>query len=160
MFNNRLPMMYGGFYNPYLRSGGRVDYYYNYNDIIVFNIQPDGTIAWSSRVEKQQTSSNDQGYFSSYAMNTVADKLCFVFNDNPHNTRTNSIRATVSTSNSTVVTVAEVDRNGQVTRYPLFQNKEEGIMTRPKICRQVGRRDMALYGEKGRTYKFGLLSFQ
>lgn len=152
----------GGFYNPYYynRFNNRVDYFYHYNDIIVVNIQPDGTIAWSARVPKQQISSNDQGLYSSYAMNTVADKLCFIFNDDPNNVGSRVQYQTNSESRNTVVTVAEVDRDGKVTRYPLFQNKEEGIMTRPKICRQIGRRDMALYGEKGRAYRFGLLSFQ
>jgi hypothetical protein len=58
------------------------------------------------------------------------------------------------------VTIAEVDRNGVVKRAPLFQNKEQGVVVRPKLSKQVGRRDMAIYGESGRRYKFGVLTFE
>ncbi|MCB0586514.1 MAG: hypothetical protein KDD06_14485, partial [Phaeodactylibacter sp.] len=49
----------------------RFDYYYNYNDIIVVNIQPDGNIEWATRIPKRQETINDGGYYSSYAMSIV-----------------------------------------------------------------------------------------
>ena len=39
------------------------EYEYYYNDIIVVNIQPNGEIEWTARIPKQQTTSNDGGYF-------------------------------------------------------------------------------------------------
>jgi hypothetical protein len=160
------PYSYSSFYDPYDRFGNRnnnrqPDYYFNYNDIIVVNIQPDGEIAWSARIPKRQTSINDFGMYSSYGMSIVADKLYFIYNDDPKNLdpRVKKI-ATESPDKYSVVTIAEVDRNGAVKRAPLFQNKENGVVVRPKISKQVGRRDMAIYGESGRKYKFGVLSFE
>lgn len=153
------------FYDPYDRFGNRngnqqYDYYFNYNDIIVVNIQPDGEIAWSARIPKRQTSVNDFGLYSSYGMSIVADKLYFLYNDDPKNLDPRAKKiATETPDKYSVVTVAEVDRNGVVKRAPLFQNKENGVVVRPKISKQVGRRDMAIYGESGRRYKFGVLSF-
>ena len=153
------------FYDPYDRFGNRnnnrqPDYYFNYNDIIVVNIQPDGEIAWSARIPKRQTSVNDFGMYSSYGMSIVADKLYFVYNDDPKNLDPKAKKiATETPDKYSVVTVAEVDRNGVVKRAPLFQNKENGVVVRPKISKQVGRRDMAIYGESGRRYKFGVLRF-
>ncbi|MDZ7876463.1 MAG: hypothetical protein U5L45_02275 [Saprospiraceae bacterium] len=158
------PYSYRSIYDPYGRNNNnnrRPDYYFHYNDIIVVNIQPDGEIAWTARVPKRQESVNDYGQYSSYGMSIVADKLCFIYNDDPKNLdpRAKKIQ-TENPDKYSVVTVAEVDRNGAVNRAPLFQNKEQGVVVRPKLSKQVGRRDMAIYGESGRRYKFGVLTFE
>jgi hypothetical protein len=142
------------------RFNNQMDYYFHYNDIIVVNIQPDGEIAWSSRIPKRQVSVNDGGKYSSYTMSTVADKLYFAYNENPRNLDpTRRVSVAETTDRSSVVFLAEISRDGSLHRYPLFSNRDKGVITRPKICRQVGRRDMAIYGESGRTYRFGVLSF-
>ena len=94
-------------------------------------------------------------------MSIVADKLYFVYNDDPKNLDPKAKRiATETPDKYSVLTIAEVNRDGQVRRSPLFQNKENGVVVRPKISKQVGRRDLAIYGENGRRYKFGVLTFE
>ena len=158
------PYAYSSIYDPYGNRNGynrQPDYYFNYNDIIIVNIQPDGEIAWSARIPKRQTSVNDFGMYSSYGMSIVADKLYFVYNDDPKNLDPKTKRiATETPDKYSVVTIAEVNRDGQVRRSPLFQNKDNGVVVRPKISKQVGRRDLAIYGESGRRYKFGVLTFE
>jgi hypothetical protein len=106
-------------------------------------------------------SRNDGGIYSSYAMSIVADKLFFIYNEDPRNLDPNRKKTfSESPDKSSVVVLAEVNKEGQVKRAPLFQNKEEGIVTRPKICRQIGRKEMAIYGESGRAYRFGTLTFE
>ena len=152
-----------GFNDPFGYRNNRnnqSDYFFNYNDIIVVNIQPDGEIAWSARIPKRQTSKNDYGIYSSYSMCTVADKLYFIYNEDSRNLDANRKKTVAGEPDrNSVVVLAEVNREGKVKRSPLFQNKEEGIVTRPKICRQIGRREVAIYGEKGRGYRFGTISF-
>jgi hypothetical protein len=154
---------YSSYYDPYRynRSNNRrADYYFNYNDIIVVNIQPDGEIASTTRIPKRQVSINDGGTYSSYTMSIVADKLYFAYNENPKNLDPNRAKTVAETPDKySVVTLAEVSRDGSLKRYPMFSNKDKGVVTRPKICRQVGRHEMAVYGESGRTYRFGVLSF-
>jgi hypothetical protein len=158
----------GGWYDPYYdpwsyrnNLNRQRDIYYNYNDIIVVNIRPDGEIAWSARIPKSQMTRNDGGIYSSYAMSTVADKLYFIYNEDSRNLDPNRKKIySESPDKTSVVVLAEVNREGQVKRAPLFQNKEEGIVTRPKICRQISRKEMAIYGESGRTYRFGSLTFE
>ncbi len=159
------PYSYSSIYNPYgynrYGNNRQPDYYFNYNDIIVVNIQPDGEIAWSARIPKRQISVNDFGQYSSYGMSIVADKLYFIYNDDPKNLDPRAKKiATETPDKYSVVTIAEVDRNGAVKRSPLFQNKENGVVVRPKLSKQVGRRELAIYGESGRRYKFGVLSFE
>ncbi len=163
-YNSWSSPYYSSWYDPYgyryNRSNRRSDYYFNYNDIIVVNIQPDGEIAWTTRVPKRQVSVNDGGTYSSYAMSIVADKLYFAYNENPKNLDPKRTKTVAETPDKySVVTLAEVARDGSLKRYPMFSNRDKGVVTRPKICRQVGRRDMAVYGESGRTYRFGVLSF-
>ena len=178
-YRNNYPYSpYGSFYNPYYYNSwgyrslyspygynnynnNRVDYYFNYNDIIVVNIQPDGEIAWTSRIPKRQLSINDNGTYSSYAMSVVADKLYFVFNDDARNFNPKRTKIYQETPDkSSVVALAEVSRDGRVKVSPLFGNKDEGVTTRPKICRQISKNSMAIYGESGRSYRFADLNLK
>ena len=170
-YNDRYdPYGYGGFYrsrfrnNPYgfgYNNYRDQTYYYNYNDIIVVNIKPTGEIEWTARIPKQQVTTNDGGYFSSYAMSIIKDKFYFVFNDNPKNYDPNDKSDHLHGYNgrNSVITLAAVDKNGGVTMDPIFDNRQAGITTRPKICKQIGRNEMLIYGERGRKYRFGSLKF-
>jgi hypothetical protein len=59
--------------------------YYYFNDILVINMSPSGEIEWTEKIPKRQRTTNDGGFFSSYALSVVKDKLYFVFNDHPKN---------------------------------------------------------------------------
>lgn len=151
-----------GFYDPYGYRGNQyrenVDYYYNYNDIIVVNIKPNGEIQWASRIPKRQETRNDGGYYSSYAMAIVRDKICFVYNDNAKNfgAKNNNRRYGFNGSNS-ILTLTEVGMDGSVNTYPISSNREQEVITRPKICKQIGKRKVAIFGERGKRFKFGKL---
>ncbi len=168
-FNNfNDPYGWGWGYYPYspwaysrYRNNFQVDYYYNYNDIIVVNIRPTGEIEWSARIPKRQETRNDGGYYSSYAMSIVRDKLFFVYNDNARNFGSGQKpnRIFNYNGNDSVISVAQINMQGEVTTYPLASNRDVGVISRPKMCKQIGKREMAIYGERGRGYRFGKLTF-
>ena len=139
---------------------GRTDFLYNYNDIIVVNINPEGEIEWTTRIPKNQETYNDGGYFSSYAMSIVRDKIYFVYNDNGRNFDANANRIYGYNGKNSVIALAELRRDGSLKTYPLFSNRTAEVIARPKICKQIGKNEMAIYGEYGRKYKFGHLVFQ
>lgn len=155
---------YYGYYDPfyYSRNNYQTDYYYNYNDIIVVNIRPDGEIEWAARIPKRQETRNDGGYYLSYAMAIVRDKLFFIFNDNARNYSPNRRENHFYNYNGSesVIVLAEIDKSGSLTAYPMASNREAGVITRPKMCKQIGRREMAVFGEQGRGYRFGKLKFE
>ena len=160
--DNNFNGFYGGYYNyynPYFNNN-QFDYYYNYNDIIVVNITPEGEIEWTTRIPKRQETFNDGGYFSSYAMSTVKDKLFFIYNDNARNFDPNENRLHNFNGKYSVIAVTQVNKDGTADTYPMFSNRDAGIITRPKICKQLGRRSMIVYGERGRSYKFANLRFK
>lgn len=142
----------------------RYDNYYNYNDIIVVNIKPDGTIEWTTRIPKRQETLNDGGYYSSYAMATVRDRFYFVYNDNSRNYRAteNDNRRYLYNFNGrfSIVVVSEITKDGALNTFPLFTNRDADVITRPKFCRQNGSRKMMVYGEQGRNYRFANLEFE
>jgi hypothetical protein len=140
-------------------------YYYNYNDIIVVNIRPDGEIEWATHIPKRQITRNDGGYYSSYAMATVRDKLYFVFNDNIRNFSEKENRRKMKRlynfdGRNSVIALAEIKIDGSLTTWPMFSNRDAGIITRPKICLQTASRKMIIYGERGKRYRFANLNFQ
>lgn len=136
-------------------------YYYYYNDIIVANINPDGSIAWVSKIPKRQETSNDGGYFSSFSTSVVRDKLFFIFNDHPKNANEKDPKRLLNfNGKQSVVTLAVLKANGEYDKYGLFSNKDADIITRPKICKQSGKDEMLIYGERNKRYKFGVVKFK
>jgi len=141
----------------------RYEYYYNYYDIIVVNIRPNGEIEWATRIPKRQETLNDDGYFSSYAMTVVRDRFYFIYNDNARNLAPPEDRPrTVQPFNGrqSVIALAEISKDGSLRTWPLYANRDADIITRPKACRQIGSRKMAVYGESGRRFRFATLQFQ
>ena len=149
-------------YNSFYSNNYQTVTYYNYNDIIVVNIQPSGEIEWATRIPKQQSTTDDDGYYSSYAMSIVRDKIYFVYNDNGRNfnkKKKSSNRFYNFNGRNSVIAVAEISKNGELRTFPLLSNRDAGTLTRPKICKQIGKREMLIYGERGRKYKMGSLIF-
>lgn len=136
------------------------DFIYHYNDIIVVNIRPDGSIQWSQRIPKQQRTTNDGGYFSSYAMSIVRDKLYFVYNDNRRNLDPDVRRLQNFNGRNSVVVLSEINKDGALKITPLFDNRETSLITRPKVCRQISRNSMAIYSELRNKFRFAELEFK
>ncbi len=151
----------GGGYNRYNRNGYSDEYEYHYNDVIVVNIQPNGEIEWTARIPKQQITTDDGGYFSSYAMSIVKDKFYFVYNDNYKNFDPSKKGKQYSfKGTNAVITLAEISKNGTVVINPLMSQTDASITLRPKVCTQIGRNELLIYGERGRKYRFGNLVFE
>ena len=126
-----------------LNRTANTTYTYHYEDIIIININPDASIAWTANIPKHQSASNRA--FSSYAHATIRGKIYFVYNER--------------ISRRAPVMYASVDTRGNVNIKELFRNRDEGIITRPLLCRQTSKNEMVLYGERGKKYKFGKVKF-
>ncbi|MCR9286538.1 MAG: hypothetical protein NXI23_04010 [Bacteroidetes bacterium] len=162
-FDNYPYFGYGGFYrSSYYNRRYEHTTYYNYNDILVVNIRPNGEIEWTARIPKRQETENDGGYFSSYAMSIVRDKLYFVFNDNGRNFDGNvkDNRLYNFNGRNSIIALAEVSKEGKVDIQPLYSNRDASILTRPKVCKQIGSKQMAIFGEGARQFRFGSLTFK
>lgn len=135
--------------------------HYYYNDIIVVNISPLGEIEWATHVPKQQITTDDGGYFSSYSFAVTPKAIYMVFNDNGKNFAKDKRKNKIYDFNGSrsVVALVKIRPNGTISKYPLFSNKEEGIITRPKVSKQTQSNELIIYGERSRKYKFARLKF-
>jgi hypothetical protein len=142
-------------------SAANIHFQYFYNDVIVVSIAPDGGIEWCTKIPKHQQTLDDMGYYSSYAMAIISDKMYFIFNDhvrNLTNTRPNRLRT--FNGRHSVVMLATISADGTLEKTPLLSNREQNIITRPQIAKQMNTRIMLLYGENGNRYKFGRIIFE
>ena len=140
----------------------RTIYHYYYNDIIIISFSPDGAIEWKEKIAKSQHTINDSGYFSSYVVMVDKDKLRFIFNDNganltyKHGDAPYTFNANLKNS---IVTMATVDNRGFIKREALFNSKEIGILTRPKVCEQISDNTLILYGQRKKDYRLAKAIF-
>ena len=137
-------------------------YEYHYNDIIVINMSAEGNIEWVKKIPKRQHTANDQGFYSSYALSVVKDKLYFVFNDHPKNLYyTGSGKLfNFNKGPESLVVLATLDSQGKLTREGLFFAKQADILTRPLVCEQVSENEMVLFGQRKKTHRFAKLTFK
>lgn len=142
------------------RPSTRTITYYYYNDIIMVNVGPNGNIDWSVKIPKRQTSINDGGFYSSYAMATNKGKIYLVFNDNPDNLDYAGVgRVSETPTRNQVVTVVSVNTKGEMKRQLLGAGAGE-VIIRPKVCEQISYSEMLLFGQRRKTQQFGRIEFE
>lgn len=137
-------------------------YYYNYNDIIVVNISPEGKIDWTEKIAKRQVTSNDNGFYSSYALAIVGGKLYFIFNDNSKNltySGEGKIHNFIRNKDAIVVMV-ELNAKGEQDKKALFVARDADVIIRPTVCEQVSKQEVVIFGQRRKTQRFAKLRFK
>jgi hypothetical protein len=134
----------------------RTTSYYHYNSVIAVNVNPDMSIAWATKIPKQQVTTDDGGYFSSYEDAVVGDKIFLVFNDNPDNLLiTDPKKIKNFNGRASAATLVTLTSDGKWKKSLLFSNKEEGVILRPKVCEQINQNQFFLYAERGKNFIIG-----
>lgn len=147
-------------YDP--RTGIRnCNYHYYFNDIVIVNINPDGSIAWTRKIPKKQHSINDHGFYSSYIFAYDNSTISIVFNDHIRNIvpeKGKNIKY-MNNPRKAVVALVTVDESGKVKKSPLFAARDQKVIVRPKVFSQVKIDQAIIYGQKKNTYKMGKMTF-
>lgn len=151
------------------KGNTRTAYHYHYNDIIVYRVQENGTFDWIKKIQKDQYSTNDDGYFSSIGGYFTDDKFVFYFNDNKKNYSTAGKfltnlkyvnRTTYSRKSNCVARVEIAIESGDMTREVYTSRSEEKAVAVPKrFVTDYQNNEMFMYFRYGRKEKFGLLKF-
>ncbi|MEI7595221.1 MAG: hypothetical protein WCK02_05685 [Bacteroidota bacterium] len=137
-------------------------YTYNYNDILVVNISPSGEIDWVQKIVKRQRTTDDGGYFSSYAKIIKGNKIYFIFNDNIKNIinpAEKGVYAFNKSKRKSIASIVELSADGSQTKSALFSSKEAQMMIRPKISGIINDNEMVLFGFWGRGQQIAKLTF-
>jgi len=101
-----------------------------YNDLVIHSLSPNGSYDWSQIVRKKQVSEDDNGYYSSYALFNVSDKLHFIYNEEVHP------RADVDDS--------VLWPNGEVNRNYLFNTGDQNVLLVPRVGKQVSENELVI----------------
>lgn len=129
--------------------------YYN-NDILIMRLEEDGELRWAERIGKLQVASRST--FSSYTMGLVNGNIYLIFNDNIKNlTREEGdglfnfkLNNTFGGKNA-AVSIVEVSPDGQTDHRILFAGKDVETIIRASISQQVGKKEVLLWGRKGKN---------
>ncbi len=144
-------------------------YLYHYNDIIAFKITKNNTFEWIHTIPKQQVSTNDQGYFSSFFSILTDSTIQLFFNDedihydengkwqkqqdqglNFNFRRTRNILAKVNLELS----------SGAVSREKFYTSKEKNTLAVPRLfTNNPLKHEVILYLRFGWKEKFGILNY-
>lgn len=137
------------------------NYYYYYNDILVTRINPAGQIQWAEKIAKTQRTVNDGGFYSSYALAVVDDKVCFIFNDSPDNLApSGNGRPDNYNARKSVTVIVAMDAAGKQVKKPIFSSVDAEVITRPKVCEQISQHEMILFGQRGKKHQFARMTFK
>ena len=139
----------------------RTTYHYYYNHIIVISISPEGDIEWTKKIIKYQHTTNESGYFSSYALAIVKDKLYFIFNDHPKNLMyEKGAKIWSYTRKKIMVSLVEIDGTGNKSKEVLFTSKDIETISVPKVSEQVSADELIIYNIKKKNNQFIKIKFK
>ncbi|HRO98277.1 MAG TPA: hypothetical protein PLN54_02460 [Flavobacteriales bacterium] len=148
------------------QNGGqtcRTVFHYIYNDIIAVSTDAQGNITWAVKIPKRQHTTNDGGYYSSYALAVKGEKMYFVFNDSGKNlflTPGQKVEQFDLRGKEALITLVTVDIDGRVTREALLAPEKRDAILRPKSCVQTDDARMFIYAQRKKEYRFGTITFQ
>jgi len=150
-------------YSPFY-GRGNYNYQYYYNDLIIVSVSSEGVIDWARKIPKRQVSTNDGGYYLSYALAHNDNGVYILFNDNPKNTpqwrsSENSVYSMTKTRKS-VATLAYINKSGMISYKALFSAKDSKQILRPKMHFQSGEKELIIFSQKGNDYKFGIIGLE
>lgn len=143
----------------------RVSYTYHHNEIIVVNINPDGTIEWVTKIPKipkiPKIQSSSSSFYLGYSDHVKDENIFLVFNDNEKNLGENAEdKISRYNGNKSIATLVTILPDGTWNKTALFDNKEQGVLLRPSVAEQLNETQMLIYAERGKKYKLGLLTFR
>lgn len=147
----------------YTQYGSVATTHFDYDDVMVIDIDPSGNINWARRIAKSQHTINDLAAYSSYSTSFTNKDLFLIFNDNVDNLNYSGSGkvAAMKKGSSTMVMVNKVSANGEMKRSALFNRSEVDTKVRPALCKQISEDTMLLFGHKGlKTQRFILLKFK
>ncbi|MEM6643827.1 MAG: hypothetical protein AAF616_12680 [Bacteroidota bacterium] len=147
----------------YSQYGSVTTTHYDFDDMMLLNIDSYGEFTDAVRVAKNQHTVNDRASFSSYSSAYNRKNIYLIFNDNAENVDYNGVGrvAPMQKNSTTMVMIARINDEGKIIRDALFDRGDVQTKVRPSLCVQLGDNEMLLFGHKGlKTQRFFLLKFK
>jgi hypothetical protein len=139
-------------------------YYYDYNDILVVNITPQGNIEWMQKIHKKQESNKPASEtYTSYAIAVAGSAIHFIYNDYAENLllgEKDDYKQFRSVTKNTAVVLATIDKTGSVKREMLFDRSDTELYTKPFACEQTDDRTFIVFAERKDNHQFAKIIFK
>lgn len=137
--------------------------HYNYNSIIVSYFDTLGNHQWTERVPKSQNSTNDYGYFSSFATLNSGKEIYLFFNDSRKNNESppNGYFSYNNLFNNRrfQISYVHIGKNGIVTRGGLIEDSYDHLL-RAKMSSQLSKDAIYMITETNRNSKIVRVSIK
>jgi hypothetical protein len=127
---------------------------YTYEDIMVFNLRPDGELNWCKKVVKYQTTVDDGAFYNSFCSYMKEGNLFLFYNahrDDPDNRMSNTNRCTAY--------VSKLDPKGSLSTEKLFNAKVEEVTMTPRFHYFKPDGTLFIHNIKGSNFRFANIRF-
>ena len=137
---------------------------YSFGNILIVDIDNAGNVRWKTEIPKFQSSTNNQGIYSSFGAMAFDDHIKIIYNDHidnfTENARKTGPKKNVSIKkNKGVVVQANVSFDGKVTQKKLFTFDELDVILFPKMFLRIDAENMLMYGGGKGATQFGIMTF-
>lgn len=135
-----------GYYNAtnFAPSVRYIDQNYFY-DIGIFSFSSDGKLDWQSQIPKLQSSENDEGYYSSFALFEANNVLKFLFNEDFY-----SIGNFLEYN---------VNPNGLVKRLSVMNSEKQNLVLAPLKAKQLDGKSIVFPSEQKRNLQLVIFEY-
>lgn len=139
--------------------------YYHHNNIMAGGISKKGKFTWINLYPKIQNTTNDHGYYSSYKVVKIQNKLKLFYNCNEKNLHTGELTKikefnnNVRTNPKGMAGVLSIYWDGSYERDPMFRGKDNKVILIPQTLAP----NSVQYGigvTNGKQVKFGSFSLE
>jgi hypothetical protein len=131
---------------------------YNYNDLLILRLSQDGRVNWVKKIPKKQRTLNDKGKYSSISAIPSSGSNYLIYNDNGKNF-SNSSKTKTFKGLQSVIALSHIDEFGNIESFPISISEEQGVLFQPALTTRFGTDKKIIYGEKGKNFRFGILTF-
>lgn len=160
---------------------------YKYQDILVTRMSKEGTLIWLKSIPKRQVFTRpklivgggvaggvsislsfsialmkDKSIYLSYLMAARNGTYYFIYNDNPKNITTpiDEKPKVMANLDKGVPTLVTITQDGTMKREVLYGAKNDELMLRPRINKEVNETTIYVYGNRRKLDKIGRLTFE
>lgn len=124
----------------------RTTNHYERGNILVFNMDAKGDLARYSLIKKAQHTVNDGGFYLSYALQLINNKLYFIYNDHPKNLLPSPKKIrTMSNPRRSLAFLTEVDESGNVNKLFFQKTKENKFIILPQFLEKISSNEAFIF---------------
>ena len=138
----------------------RIIKYYHFNDIMAAGINEKGVLSWIKIIPKNQYSIDDQGYYSSYKVLKIRNKIKLIYNDIPSNLKAKSPEKIKELKNNLHLAaprgsavISSIFYDGSIVTDLMFPGKDKDNTTVPSLVTPLDDQYFTIAIKK-KQYKF------